>query len=142
MTRSGARDLVSRRRGLTLFEVVLAVGIFMMSLAMLSQAITTGGRAAVQARLQTHAVLHCESILAELVAGARPLQAGSAQPLDEAGAGWTWSLELLPGPYADLQEALVRVEYAGPQGNVTTSCELNRYLREPAALNAAAAEAL
>ena len=139
MTRSTLAHPRSARRGLTLFEVVLAVGVFMMSLAMLSQAITTGGRAAVQARLKTHAVLHCESLMAELVTGARPLQPASAQPLPEAGDGWTWSLELLQGPYPELQEAIVTVDYVVAQGNVTATCNLRRYLRDPAALSSTTA---
>jgi hypothetical protein len=66
----------------------------------------------------------------------RPLEAASNAPLDEAGAGWSWSLEILPGPYPELQEVIVRVDYVGPQDHVTASCELNRYLRDPATLNA------
>ena len=60
----------SRRNGLTLFELLLALAIFLASLAALAHSCwTSGSRAAAQAKLQTEAILRCESKLGELVSG-------------------------------------------------------------------------
>src|SRR5258708_1867065 len=48
------------RRGLSLFEVLIALAIFMGALAAIGQLIATGARGAVFAKLQTQAVIRCE----------------------------------------------------------------------------------
>ena len=55
----------STKRGFTLFEVLLALAIFAVSLAAIGQMMSNGLRGAVQARLQSQAVLRCQAKLAE-----------------------------------------------------------------------------
>ena len=74
----------SKRSGLTLFEVVLSLTIFVGAATALSQLSTNGTTAAVQARLETQAILRCESKLAELASAIEPLEDLADEPfLDE-----------------------------------------------------------
>lgn len=109
--RSGARGF--SRRGLSLFEVIVALAIFVGSIAAIGQLISTGVRGAVQARLQTQAVLRCESKMAEIVTGITAMRAVSnvAFPDDNT---WTWSVAVAPGPHEGLY--IVEVTAAHPSG--------------------------
>ena len=106
---------VDSRRGLTLLEVLLSLGLFLGALAALSQLWYGGVRASVQARLATQAILRCESKLNEVVAGAVPLQSTSDTPFDD-DASWTWSLQVEVGPHADTMLATVKVSHPGQSG--------------------------
>lgn len=135
------------RRGLTLYEVILAVAIFLPALAALGQGISTGLRAGVQARLQTQAVLRCDSILSEVVAGVRPLQPVAGAAFDDAAVGWSWSLDVLAGPHPHLFEVQVTAVHVDEGGLTNASYTVTRYVRDPqlfidaAALKAAEEEA-
>ena len=60
------------RRGITLYEVVIALVIFSGSVAAISEAVSTGMRAAVQSRLQSQAILLAQSKMQEVIAGSFP----------------------------------------------------------------------
>ena len=62
------------RRGITLYEVVIALVIFSGSVAAISEAVSTGMRAAVQSRLQSQAILLAQSKMQEVIAGVVPRQ--------------------------------------------------------------------
>src|SRR5512134_2043342 len=63
----------ANRRGLTLIEVLLSLGLFLGAVTVLSQLWWNGVRASVQSQLRTQAILRCESKMNEVVAGAEPL---------------------------------------------------------------------
>lgn len=111
-------------------EVVIALGIFIGSLAALSQLSNNGMSAAVQARLLTHAVLRCESKLNEVVAAVEPLQAINDQPFED-DANWTWTLTSTPGPHADLLLVTVTVKYFKQSELSATSYSISRLIRDP-----------
>ncbi|HID21406.1 MAG TPA: hypothetical protein EYP14_03285 [Planctomycetaceae bacterium] len=133
----------SPRSGLTLLEVVLALGIFLGSMAVLSQLISTGVRAAVQARWQTQAILRCASKMEEIVAGMEPLQDVSESGFedDEDGA-WRWSLTVVPGREENLYELTVTVWRIGNGGDESNqvSYALTRYYFDRAAVSSEATE--
>jgi type II secretion system protein I len=125
------------RRGITLYEVVLALAIFAGAMAAISQAIATGTRAALQARLQSQAMLLCESKMAEVVSGAIPPLSVAESPFEEEGLdGWTWSLIVGDGPRVGL--VLVEVEVACRRvgDSVDASFSFSRLVRDPQALAA------
>ena len=128
------------RRGLTLFEVVLSLAIFLGALTALSQLAHNGSRAAVQARFQSQAILRCESKLAEVTAGVVPLEAVEGASFEDDPEHWTWSLAVEQGPHDDLLALAVTVRYSGASlANVSQT--LRRFVRDPqlyidAALNA------
>ena len=121
---------VMRQRGFTLFEVLLSLGLFLGALAVLSQMWYGGVRASVQSRLRTQAIFRCESKLSEVVAGAIPLQATSDTPFED-DASWTWNLQVLPGPHADLMLVVVNVAHPGQGGLSSSSHQLSRLIRDP-----------
>ncbi len=119
------------RRGLTLFEVVLSLGIFLGALAAVGQLISSGSRAAVQAQLRTQAILRCESKLAEVLAGVETIETVAEMPFDDQADGWTWSLDVAEGPHADLLELEVTVAHTGQNRLGNVSYTLKRYVRDP-----------
>ena len=120
----------STKRGFTLFEVLLALAIFAVSLAAIGQMMSNGLRGAVQARLQSQAVLRCQAKLAEVVAGATPLQAASNVAFADDKA-WHWSLVVNPATQANLYVAEVTVARAGENAVGTVSFTLKRMVRDP-----------
>ena len=127
------------RAGISLFEVLLSLGIFLGAVVTLTQLSETGMRAAVKSRLQTHAILRCESKLAELAAGIEPIDDVSEQPFPD-DEQWQWSLTSTTGPHSDLLQVTVTVDYVGDTELASASFSLSRLIRDPAVF-AAAAEA-
>jgi len=115
-----------QRRGITLYEVVLALAIFIAALLVLGQSITTGTRAAVQSRLRTQAIVRCESKLAEVISGIEPMQVAGNVPFVDDPTHWHWSLDIAEGPYSGLLELMVSVSHSG---DVAVDYSLNRYVR-------------
>lgn len=132
---------ITTRRAFSLLEVLLAMGIFLISFVALSQLSTNGMNAAVGARLKTKAILRCESKLAELVAAIEPLEDAADQPFQDDDL-WTWTVQIAPGPHADLQQVTVIVNYEGANELAGTSFSMSRLIRDPVVFElAAAAEA-
>ena len=127
---AGQRRSGSARRGLTLLEVLLSLGLFLGALAALSQLWYGGVRAAVQARLATQAILRCESKLNEVVAGAVPLQSTTDTPFDDDST-WMWSLQVLRGPHANVRLLVVNVSHPGQGGLSASGHQLSRLIRDP-----------
>ena len=134
--RSGQSRLVSPRStqsvraGLTLFEVIISLAIFMASIAAIGQLISTGVRAAVQARLQSQAVLRAESKMAEVVAGLVTLQ-GSASGAYPDDPTWTWSIATAAGPHANLYLVEVTAMHDAKTSAGRQSYSLRRLVRDP-----------
>lgn len=131
----------SNRRGLTLYEVFLALALLLGAMAVLSQHIGVGTRAGIRARLQTQAAFHCESKLAEVIAGVEPMTAVSEQEIANAGDGWSWSLEVAPGPQPDLLNLSVSVSHVNSTGDRDAFFTLRRLTRDPQMFLDAAANA-
>ena len=135
------------RQGMTLFEVVLALAIFLGSCAVLSQLYSTGSQASVQARHASEAVIHAQSKMAEIAAGALPVDSMTNQPFEDPDlTAWTWSSTVAPGPHIDLLAVEVTVRREGTSPNARATYTLRRYVRDPqifldAAVQSAAAEA-
>lgn len=120
----------------------MSLAILLVSLAALGQSITSGSRAATQSRLQTQAVLFCETKLAEVLAGIEPMQPVDGAPLEETSTAWTWSLNIAAGPHPDLLDLDVSVTHQQEQtGTADATYSLRRYVRDPQLYIDAAAEA-
>ena len=68
-----SRGRAGGRPGLTLLEVLVALAIFLLSFAAISQLVTTAGHRALEARRKEEAARLARSKLAEVFAGAVPL---------------------------------------------------------------------
>jgi general secretion pathway protein I len=122
---------LSSRTGLTLYEVVLSLTLFLGAMLAISQIISTGSRAAVQSRLQTQAILRCESKLSEILAGVEPMESVSNTQFEEETAKWVWSLEIGPGPHEALLDLTVSVSHISQDGNPDSTYSLRRFVRDP-----------
>ncbi len=132
---------VALRAALTLFEVLLALAIFVGSLAVLSQLLSTGVRGAVKARLETEAIFRAESKMAEITAGAVPLEAVTGQA-EHDNSDWTYSVAISQGPSDTLFVVTVTSAHPGQTQSSSVDFSLSRLVRDPQVLlDAAAAEA-
>lgn len=131
---------VTARRGFSLLEVLLSLAIFLTAFVALSQLSANGMRAAVAARLETKAIMRCESKLAEIVAAVEPLESVTDQPFED-DLDWTWSMETVVGPHADTQNVTITVQYDGGNQQATTSFSMSRLIRDPIVYEMAAAAA-
>ena len=132
--RSGNRHpirSVSSRTGMTLYEVVLSLTLFLGAMLAISQIISIGSRAAIQSRLQTQAILRCESKLSEILAGVEPMESVSNAQFEEETANWVWSLEIGPGPHEVLLDLTVSVSHISQDGNPDSTFSLRRFVRDP-----------
>jgi type II secretion system protein I len=122
------------RRGITLYEVVVALVIFAGSMAAISEAVSTGMRAAVQSRLQSQAILLCESKMGEVLAGVVPPQSLAESAFTEPQLeGWKWGLSVKPGPHTGLLLVDVDVAYRLAGNSVDASFSLERLVRDQSA---------
>jgi Tfp pilus assembly protein PilV len=117
------------RRGLSLFEVIIALAIFMCSIAAIGQLIFSGVRAAVQARLQSQAVLRAETKMAEAVAGITNLHGSSGTFTDDTS--WTWTVAATQSQHEGLYLVEVTVAHAGGTTAAKQSYTLRRLIRDP-----------
>ena len=133
----------TRRTGFTLLEVVLALGIFMLALAAVSEVLGVGARANLAARLETQAMLRAESKLAELAAGALPFRSIQGAPFTD-DPQWTYSVLIAPTPAAKLLQVDVRVARQSTGRLANVSVALRKWMRDPQlfidAANAAASK--
>ena len=129
------------RRGLTIYEVFLALTLLLGAMAVLSQHIALGSRAATRGRMQTQAAMYAETKLAEVLGGVEPISPSGGLPIAEAGAGWTWSLDVATGPAEDLLDLTLTVTHVDIRGQTDASFTLRRLTRDPQFLLDAAAAA-
>ncbi len=131
-----------KRRGLTLYEVVISLAIFAGALAAISQGMSTGTRAAVQARLQSQAVLLAQTKMAEIVSGVLPPKSASDVPFAEPDLdGWTWSATVTPGPHVGLYQVEVSVACHQAHSSIDASFTLDRLVRDQLAFSTTATQA-
>jgi len=119
------------RSGITLLEIVIALAILLASLAVMSELLRTGSRAAVEAQTESEAVLRAETVLSEIIAGVYPPIDVELQDFED-DLDWKWTLHTYDGPHADLIRLEVTVTLQ-PQGSddVITSYTLTRLTRDP-----------
>lgn len=120
---------MKNRKGLSLLEVVVALAIFMGAIAAIGQLISTGVRGAVQARLQSQAVLRAETKMAEVVAGAVSLHGASGSFADDPA--WAWSVSSAAGTQAGLYIVDVTVTHQSATTAGNQSYSLRRLVRDP-----------
>ena len=128
------------RRGMTLFEVLLALAIFLGAFAAIAQIIDLGRQASVTGQLENDAVLRAQTKLAEVIAGVEPMTAVQGQAFDD-DPNWTWGLSLSDGPHADMLALAVTIEHVRTSGNADATFTLNRLVRDPQLFIDAAANA-
>ncbi len=118
------------RSGFTLLEVIVSLAIFVAAFASLSQLFTLGSRAAVQAALETQAVVRADAKMSEVLAGVESMEASEAMPFED-DPNWSWTLEVNEGPHTDLFELTVTVAFQSGVGPAEMNYSLVRFRRDP-----------
>jgi type II secretory pathway pseudopilin PulG len=98
-----------------LLEVLLALAIFLMSLAAISQLVSSAGQRALDARRTEEAARLARSKFAEVFAGAVPLESSEDTPFDE-DPDYTWSLTADEGTLENMWVVSVTVKRKGDDG--------------------------
>jgi general secretion pathway protein I len=121
------------RNGLSLLEVLISVAVFMGAMTAIMFALNVGQRAEVSARLQSEAVLRCESVMGEIVAGAAEAVSSEQNPfIDDETGTWYWSSEVTTGGAVGLLQVSVTVEHRPEvDGEPNAAFRLIRYMRDP-----------
>ncbi len=128
----------ARRNGLTLLEVMLALAILGVSIAVVGELIRIGTRSAAQARDLSTAQLMCESKLSEILAGIEPPSASSGGPLDEYGE-WSYSVESESTDQEGLLLVRVTVQQNLDAGQRAASFTIARWMTDPGLIEEAEA---
>lgn len=127
------------RQGLTLFEVLISLVIFVGAMSAIGQLVSNGVRGALQSRYQTQAAMLCEAKLGEVVAGVVPLVAG--QGTDPEDANWSWTLQVSAAPVPGLMRVEVTVQRQAINSRGKVTFTMARYVRDPQLYIAAQQEA-
>jgi general secretion pathway protein I len=120
------------RSGLTLFEVLLSLAILAAAMAAIAQLVSSGVQASVRARLQSEAIIRCQSQLAELIAVGDPLSAVADQPFADDPA-WTWSISAAETDQPGLMQLVMTVTHDPGDGFGDVSYTIPRFYRDPIA---------
>jgi len=131
----GRRTGPTRRAGLSLLEVLLALAIFLFSLAAIGALVDFGNERSTATAMQTTATRLAQAKLAEVEAGAISVTAGGSGTFDEEPE-WNWSVESGSATVANVYPITVRVwrEVAGTTHEVT----ITQMVYDPAMMGNAA----
>ena len=133
--------MIERRTsdGFSLLEVILALAILAGALAALGEVMRLGDQNASAAADEAQAEMLAESVMAEILVGARPLASvnGAALPLEDDPA-WVVSVTVQPTEYVELVAVSVRVAQQLPPAQQPAYCDLVRWVPNPDYLPATA----
>ena len=129
----------SRRQGITLLEVLLAIAILGGALAAIGELIRLGVRSAGAAQQETFAHLLCDSRMAEVAAGAVPPESVGQTACEEA-TDWVYTIEVTPADQTGLLQVMVLVQQDPSQYTLPRSYQLYRYIPDPAYIEELQAE--
>ncbi len=119
-----------RRRGLTLFEVVVAMAIFMISVIGIYQLITFGRDRALDVRMQTRTSLRCQAKLSEVIVGAVPLESTGGYSSFDDDKDLQWSLSVESVGFDGAMQVKVSVKSDLPDGR-TVESQLAQIILDP-----------
>jgi len=120
------------RRAFTLLEVILALSILVVAMAVLGELLRGGLSSARRARDLSRATLLCEGKLAEVTAMASmvaPQPVASAVFETEYGGDWLYSIEVEETASIEVLAVRVTVMRDQPNERNPVSCSLVRYVR-------------
>jgi type II secretion system protein I len=121
-----------RRPGLSLLEVIVALGIFLLSLIAIGRLVSFGGDRALDVEYKTRATELALSKMDEIVAGIYPPSNGglSDQPFDE-DPDWHWTMSATQSSLSsNLWQVSVQVSYQ-PEGGNRVEMSVDRLVFDP-----------
>jgi type II secretion system protein I len=120
-----------RRRGITLFEVVVALVIFTLTLPALHTLVQMGTRYAEQSAFVSLASMKCSSQLAEVMVGAESLDSSDWTPFPAPDTNWSWKVNASDSDVDNLLQVQVSVKYE-VAGSNPIQVSLCRMMMDPA----------
>ncbi len=147
----GCRTAIGRRRidqrksgGFSLLEVILALAILFVSVAIIGELMRFGLNSARAARDKTKAILLCESLLNEIVAGITPAESFTDVPISdiagEEDANWTCSIEVQSLDSSGLVSVTVFVRQTTSDDRPPVEVSLTRWIADPSSSGASSTE--
>src|SRR5262245_26685517 len=106
------------------------MAIFLLSLVALGRLVIMGSDMALEVRYESEAAQICQTKLAEVMAGAIPLQSQSATNVEE-DPDWQWALEAQQGSVSGLWSIQVIVSRQFPDGSTREYCSVSQMVLEP-----------
>lgn len=130
---------MTKRRGFSLLEILLAMAILGGALAVLSQIVGTGGDAGRSARELAMARLLCQSKLAEVLVSATSVMPSAVPPTpipspdSESDTVFNFAVEVAPASMDGLLTIRVSVEAVNPDGDgpAIASYSITRWVVDP-----------
>jgi general secretion pathway protein I len=131
-SRTVAAASFTNRSGLSLLEIIISVAIFMASLAAIMEGLQIGRRSELSARLQSEAVLRCETVLGEILSGVKEAASAQGNPFDDDETGnWEWTAEVTEAGTTGLLQVTVLVEHRPGGEEPNAAFTLVRFMRDP-----------
>lgn len=129
------RSHACRRPGFSLLEVILALAIFGVAMAMLGNILSNGARAAIESRDLARAQVLCESKMAEVLLNSAGPQPISEVPLESTDTfrQWQYSVQTMPAPMSGMLAVKVSVALVPSDPSVLpVEFSLVRWIIDPA----------
>jgi prepilin-type N-terminal cleavage/methylation domain-containing protein len=136
------RRQARRRSGLSLLEVLIALAIFLLSVVVISQMVSSAAQRGLRSKRMTQAAILCQAKMDEIVAGTQPLQSAGSRPLEGAEAGWAYTVVVEPQSWSavssggqvgasGLNTVHVTVVWTGTQMGGPVEFQLSRLVMDP-----------
>jgi len=124
--------MIAPRSGFSLLEVVLALAILAGALAALGEVMRLGDENAAAAADEAQAEMLAESVMSEILVGARPLASvdGAVLPLVD-DPQWSLSIAVQPTEYQELVAVQIAVAQQLPPEQDPARCDLIRWVPNP-----------
>ncbi len=119
-----------RRRAFTLLEVLTALTIFLLAMAVFGTIISRNGDIAAEIQRQNLATRLCQSKLHEVAIGVVPMASQDGTPFDEE-PDYTWSLDAETGPTEGLWQVTVTVKRTASDNGDVVQCTLTQMVLDP-----------
>ena len=120
----------SQRCGLTLLEVLVSTAILVASVTAIMHVLNIGHNLRLNAVLDAEAILRCESMMGELLAGIRPMESSAAETFED-DTKWAWTANISDHGSTSLLQVEVVVEHTASGDLENSSWSLRRYVRDP-----------
>ena len=128
---------VSRRAGMSLLEVLIAMAVFLMCLTGIGRLVDAGTDRALEAKYQNVGTRLAQSKLAEVEAGVIKVSEGGSGDFSEDGDDpWQWTVESTQTEVANAYDVVVTV--SRPYRGQTFSVKFAQIVFDPAATGTAA----
>ena len=130
MTPSLNRPRRSDRRGLSLLEVVMAVAIMGLAMAIIGNLVRLGSRNAGITKWQSQAQILCDAKMAEVSSGVLPLENIARASISERPE-WTYTVEVQDSDLTGLLKVSVTVQPSDSSSTEFSPYRLTRLIPDP-----------